>query len=269
MIKKIVKSYTYLFLTLLIVLFFQNCSGDFNQNILKNSNSNISDLSDNQNNYPDEETETPLFETSNYCQTQSQKIESLIANATNKVIVSPNTNNPDTVFVNNNQTTLRAITEGATPNTAILLEPGYYSVAQPSGGSYTGLFITSDNVVLASKSGNPNDVVIDSMYRNHGEQTATLTIAGKNVTINGITLKRSVYHLVHLINKSWGEPSHADDTHIHNVKLIDGGQQLLKASTGGDNKLDRGRVTCNEFLMTEEGRKNVWGYGSSGTSCYT
>lgn len=269
MLKKIISSLSYIFLTLLTVLLFQNCSGDLSQNLLKNANTNTNEQNENQNNIPVEDPDNPILKTSNYCQSQSQQIENLIANAANKIVVSPNTNNPDTVFVNNKQTTLRAVTESVAPNSAILLEPGYYSVGQSSGGSYTGLFITSENVVLSSTTGNPNDVVIDSKYRNHGGQTATLTISGKNVTINAITLKRSVYHLIHLINKAWGEPSHADDTHIHKVKLIDGGQQFLKASSGSGNKLDRGQVTCNEFLMTNEGRKNVWGYGSSGTSCYT
>lgn len=268
MLKKIINPFAYLILTLLTVLLFQNCSGDFNQNVLKNSNTN--NISDRNNIPSDEDSDSaPITKASDFCKSQTQEVKNLIVSSSNKIEVSPNTNNPDTVIVNNQQTTLRAVTENAPPNTAIVLKPGYYSVPQASNGSYTGIFITSDKVVLSSSTGNPNDVVIDSNYRNHGGQTATLTISGKNVTIHGVTLKRSVYHLVHLINKGWGEPSHADDTHIHNVKLIDGGQQFLKASSGSGNKLDRGRVTCNEFLMTDEGRKNVWGYGSSGTSCYT
>lgn len=57
---------------------------------------------------------------------------------------------------------------------------------------------------------------------------------------------------------------------IHNVHLVDGGQQFIKASPGSGT-VDEVEVSCSQFVMTAEGRDNVWGYGdpSGRTSCYT
>ncbi len=78
------------------------------------------------------------------------------------------------------------------------------------------------------------------------------------------TVKRSIFHLIHL----WAG---ADGTLIHDVHLIDGGEQFVKASPGSGQHVDNVVVSCSRFQMTSAGRDNVWGYGplDGGTRCYT
>ncbi len=76
-------------------------------------------------------------------------------------------------------------------------------------------------------------------------------------------MQRSIFHLVHL----WAD---GDDASLFNVTLQDGGQQFLKASPGSGT-VDGVEVACSRFLMSNEGRANVWGYGNAdgNTTCYT
>jgi hypothetical protein len=52
---------------------------------------------------------------------------------------------------------------------------------------------------------------------------------------------------------------------IFNVSLVDGGQQFLKASPS-DGTVDDVEVACSRFIMTDDGRGNVWGYGEEDVS---
>ena len=84
------------------------------------------------------------------------------------------------------------------------------------------------------------------------------------MVIADLTVQRSIFHLIHL----W---ANGDDALIHNVHMVDGGQQFLKASPGDSAVVDNVEVSCSTFRMTADGRDNVWGYGpqNGGTTCYT
>lgn len=171
---------------------------------------------------------------------------------------------PGQVTVDGATTTLRSVVSGASAGDTILLEDGEYTFAESDGDSYTGLYFTTPNLTLRSVSGDPASVVLDSAYADHGGESAPITVAASGITLSGFTVKRSIFHLIHV----W---SGGDDVHVHNVRLIDGGQQFLKVSPGGEDLVTGGHVTCSSFLMTPAGRRNIWGYGPAGggTRCYT
>ena len=160
--------------------------------------------------------------------------------------------------------TLRQVVSNASEGETILLEDGTYTLPSAGSGEFTGLYFTTANVTLRSASGDPTAVVIDSAYREHGNSSAPITVAAPGVILADFTVSRSVFHLIHL----WAD---GDDAVIHNVHLVDGGQQFLKASPGGGENVDRAEVSCSQFRLTAAGRDNVWGYGASdgGTTCYT
>lgn len=168
------------------------------------------------------------------------------------------------VQVGDRTTTLRSVVREAAEGDIILLEDGTYTLPEASGGSYTGLYFTTPNVTLRSASGDASRVIIDSAYRRHGGGSGSITIAAANVTVAHLTVRRSIYHLIHL----WAD---GDDALIHDVHLVDGGQQFLKSSPGDSARVDDVEVSCSQFRMTDEGRDNVWGYGASdgNTTCYT
>ncbi len=167
------------------------------------------------------------------------------------------------VLANGEQTTLRAVIQGAASGTTIELLPGTYELPEASSGEYTGLYFTNPDVTLRGASGNAADVIVDSAYHDQGEQTAAISVDAPGIVLADFTVQRSIFHLVHL----W---ANGDDAVIFNVRLVDGGQQFLKASPG-DGTVDDVEVSCSAFVMTDEGRDNVWGYGDQegSTTCYT
>ncbi|EDM78478.1 hypothetical protein PPSIR1_33224 [Plesiocystis pacifica SIR-1] len=166
------------------------------------------------------------------------------------------------VIVDGSETTLRSVVSSANEGDTIWLEDGVYTFDEAGEGQYTGVYVTTPNITIRSVSGDPAAVILDSNYRSHGGQSAVLTIDAPGVAVAGIGLRRSIFHLVHL----W---ANADDVLLHELELVDGGQQFLKSS-GGD-AIDNVEVSCSRFWMSPEGRDNVWGYGSQNgnTTCYT
>ena len=168
------------------------------------------------------------------------------------------------VEANGKPTTLRQAILNAKPDSLLLLEKGMYPLpVSQSGNEYTGLYIKNAGITLMGNSANANDVIIETNYQDLGQTSGIVSVSGANVTIANLTLKRSIFHLIHLWNG-------ADNPLIHNVNLIDGGQQFLKASPG-KGTIQGGEVRCSQFLMTDAGRDNVWGYGKAKgwTTCYT
>ncbi|MAQ17262.1 MAG: hypothetical protein CMN30_21010 [Sandaracinus sp.] len=167
------------------------------------------------------------------------------------------------VMVDGSTMSLRSVIQSAPEGSTILLADGTYTLPA-AGGGYTGLYFTKPDVTLRGASGDASAVVIDSAYRLHGGGSASITIAAPRVTIANLTVQRSVFHLIHF----WAD---GDAAVIHDVRLVDGGQQFMKASPGDSAHVDDVEVGCSSFEMTADGRDNVWGYGSQtgNTTCYT
>lgn len=181
----------------------------------------------------------------------------------NTHVVSPAA--PGLVNYNGSQRSLRSVVQGAAAGDTILLENGIYQFSPSQNGSYTGLYVTKNDITIRSASGNPNAVVLDSNYLELGNESALITVAASGFSLQDLTLTRAVYHLLHVHGA-------ASNLKVHNVHFLDGGQQFLKASASDSSaRIDNGEISCSVFEMTENGRRNIWGYGSTTgyTRCYT
>ncbi len=167
------------------------------------------------------------------------------------------------VIQGDQETTLRAVVADAEEGDTIVLGRGTYTFDEAGEGSYTGLYVTTPNISIVGEDSDAGAVILDSNYTDHGMQTAVISVDAPGVVLADFTVQESIFHLIHL----WEE---ADESIIHNVTLQDGGQQFLKASPGSGT-VNGTEVSCSRFVMTEQGRDNVWGYGDSegNTTCYT
>ncbi|MBV1861263.1 MAG: hypothetical protein KUG77_22790, partial [Nannocystaceae bacterium] len=158
---------------------------------------------------------------------------------------------------------LRQAVSSASAGDTVLLADGTYVLPDVDSGGFSGVYMTAPDVTLRSESGDASAVVIDGAYRSHGDGSAPVTIAASGVVVADLTVRRSVFHLIHI----WAD---GDGALVHNVNMLDGGQQFLKASVS-EGSVDDVEISCSQFRMTDEGRDNVWGYGDAAgaTTCYT
>jgi hypothetical protein len=148
---------------------------------------------------------------------------------------------------------LPGIVFGAASGTTIILAPGTYAI--PST-----LHFTNNDVSLRSATDNAADVVIDGAYL----VSETIVISASNVTIAHVTVTRAKHHPIHLYPPATGVD--VKGTLLYGLRLIDGGQQFVKANPIGVNYVDEGRIECSSFELTAVGRMNV---DPSGGGCYT
>ncbi len=188
-----------------------------------------------------------------------QKSADIVANTGNTILVEPGAFGQ--VTVNGNPDTLRGVVSNASPGDTILLADGTYTFEEAGGNDYTGLYFATENLTMRGESGDPAAVILDSNYADHGSESGVITVAASGIVLADFTVQRSIFHLIHY----WSD---GDASTVHNVHLVDGGQQFLKAS-GTD--IDDVEISCSQFTMTEAGQDNVWGYGDQdgSTRCYT
>jgi hypothetical protein len=143
----------------------------------------------------------------------------------------------------------------AAPGSTILVDDGTYAL----NGVY--LRITSPGVTLRSKSGNREAVVLDGGY----VTTEIVQVVASNVTIADITLKKAVYHLIHV---TASDSADTMTTKIYNVHGLDPGQQAIKINQNGayTHYADNGSVACSRLELTDAGRPQIWEINGS---CYT
>lgn len=162
--------------------------------------------------------------------------------------------NPDghVVRVNPEQANeLPGIVAEADPGTTILLEDGVYTM---SGGEAGGrLQFLEPNITLRSASNNADAVVIDGEY----ESNEMVTIHASNVTVAHLTIRRAVDHPVHV--SPWPTGDAISGTFLYDLRIVDGGEQFVKINPNGEPLVyvDKGRVECSLFRMTDEGRTYV------------
>lgn len=150
---------------------------------------------------------------------------------------------------------LEAAVSNLTPNTTILIADGIYELH----GVY--LWFGLPGVTMRSASGNREAVVIDGNY----ETTEIVVVAASNVTIADLTLKRAMYHPIHVVA---AENANTENAFIYNVHLIDPGQQAIKINQNSamTHFPDYGLIACSHLELTDEGRPHVWEINGS---CYT
>jgi hypothetical protein len=142
-----------------------------------------------------------------------------------------------------------------TPNTTILLADGTYDLH----GAF--LWFGVPGVTMRSASGNREAVVIDGNY----ETTEIVVVAASDVTIADLTLKRAMYHPIHVIAT---DDADTENTLIYNVHIMDPGQQAIKINQNSamTHFPDYGVIACSHVELTDEGRPRVWEINDS---CYT
>ncbi len=150
--------------------------------------------------------------------------------------------------------TLRATVAAAAAGTTVLLHDGYYDM---SGGDddYRLVFDTPD-VALRSASGERDAVVLDGAYGTN----ELISIYASGITVADLTLKRAYDHAIHMS----GSPGNAiSGILIHNVRIVDPGQQGIKINPWEDGYVDDGTIECGAVELTDAGRAEIR------DSCYT
>ncbi len=119
-------------------------------------------------------------------------------------------------------------------NMTILIEDGTYQIASTSWYPY----ITASNIVIRSRSGNrANVVLIGGGMRATGSTENVLYQVGDNITIADLTLGECGNHAI---------ATHGDNLLVHNVRVYDTYEQMLKGTSAGDGA-DNGIVQCSLF----------------------
>jgi hypothetical protein len=143
---------------------------------------------------------------------------------------------------------LRGIVAAAAGGTTILLHDGTYDMS--GGDSNHRLVFDTPGVTLRSYSGNRDAVVLDGDYGTN----ELISIYASNVTIADLTLREAYDHPVH-VSGSPGAP--ISGIVIHNVRIIDPGQQAIKVNPWEDGWVDNGIIECCDIELTAAGRTQI------------
>ncbi|MBN2062936.1 MAG: right-handed parallel beta-helix repeat-containing protein [Deltaproteobacteria bacterium] len=129
----------------------------------------------------------------------------------------PTTNGPS-ITVNNLEELENAIREAnAKNNITILLEDGVYDLKRQ-------VFIKGNNVTIRSGSGNRKNVIIRGKGM-AGSIPHIFEVVGKNFTAADLTIGGVKYHGIQIHGEN-----NADGPLIHNLRILDTGQQMIKVS---------------------------------------
>ncbi|MDP8235992.1 MAG: right-handed parallel beta-helix repeat-containing protein [Candidatus Erginobacter occultus] len=131
---------------------------------------------------------------------------------------------------------LNAVDSASGPTT-IYLENGTYSI------SGNGVVVSRPSVTIRSLSGNRDDVVIRGGGMNSGDTYFGVYINASGFTLADLTVRDVRYHGVFI------DPSSSPSGFLfHNIRVVDCGEQLFKASGGRDtgSKSD-GIIECSAF----------------------
>ena len=145
----------------------------------------------------------------------------------------------------NNESELRsavATANNSGGNTTILVSDGVYTLTDT-------LYINAPNVTLSSESGDRANAIIqgDAMSAN-AKVTNLLRVAGSGFKLNGLTLRRSGWHLIQIVGES-----NADSPEITNCIMQDAYEQMIKVSIDPNNlstSSDNGLVANCVFEYT-------------------
>lgn len=144
---------------------------------------------------------------------------------------------------------LPSILQSAAPNTTVFLRDGTYRV-------FSTLYLRVAGTQLRSKSGKRGNVILDA---NYGSAREIVNLVASNTVLADLTLTRSLDHPIHV------QPFSTSVTGmiIHNVHVIDPGQQAIKVNQNGSLYADNGTIQCSRIELTDIGRAYVR------DNCYT
>jgi len=132
----------------------------------------------------------------------------------------------------------------AAADTTILLADGTYALSAT-------LQLRAAGVTLRGESGDSSRVILDAGYA----VNEAIQVTASRVTVAHLTVEHAVDHPIHATTPG---AENVTDLVFHDVHLRDSGEQLLKVNPGGGGGyVDRGRVECSRFTLTDAGRPNV------------
>ncbi len=148
---------------------------------------------------------------------------------------------------------LRDVVAGAAAGTTILLADGIYAM---DGGDYSHrLHFTTPGVTLRSASGNRDAVILDGGY-----VTAELiSIQASNTVIADLTVQKAFDHPIHVS----GPGTSIEGIVIHNVRIVDPGQQAVKINAVEGGTVNNSVLRCSHIELTNSGRSMIR------DNCYT
>ncbi len=132
----------------------------------------------------------------------------------------------------------------AGPGTTILLSDGIYPLTRP-------LYFNNDGVVIRSKSGNRSKVILTGKGMTGAGPTHIIQLSASDVVIADLTIGWVRNHGIQV----HGETG-AMRPVLHNIHIIDCGQQLIKVSAGSSPLSERrysdgGLLACSRMEYTE------------------
>lgn len=142
---------------------------------------------------------------------------------------------------------LRAIVAGAPSGATILLHDGVYALNQ--GDAASRLDFATPGVTLRSFSGDRDAVVLDGDHVTH----EIVFIRASNVTVANLTVREAYDHPIHVT----GGASTVTGTRLHNLRVVDPGQQAIKINASGAAYADQGTIECSSIELTDAGRTQV------------
>ncbi len=136
-----------------------------------------------------------------------------------------------------------------------LLHDGTYDMS--CGDSGCRLVFAAPGVTLRSYSGNREAVILDAGYQTN----ELISIYASETVIADITLMRAYDHPIHMT----GLGAAISDVLIHNVHIIDPGQQAIKINSDGSGLgiTTDSVIECSHIELTDVGRTNIR------DNCYT
>jgi len=146
---------------------------------------------------------------------------------------------------------LQSAVVGLESNTTILIADGTYDLTNTL--NIRGV----TNVAIRAQSGNRAGVVLRGRGMSnpaYGSVPHVVAVYNaSNVLIADLTLRDAYYHLIQI----HGEAD-ADGVHMHNLHLVDAGEQFVKGSTAGPPGpyADDGEVSCSTFEYTDRARSD-------------
>jgi hypothetical protein len=149
-----------------------------------------------------------------------------------------------TVTVKNTGDLFRAVAE-ARPETTILIADGEYQLDRTLTLGVPGL-------VLRGKTGDRSKVIIRGGGMTEDRVGIAIAVAATHITIADLTVGYVGYHGIQV----HGERGASNMT-VHNVRIVDTGQQLLKGSTSAAPVYaDDGLIACSLFEYTDHAPGN-------------
>lgn len=152
------------------------------------------------------------------------------------VVIPPSTNT-EVIVTTVEELRIAVLSANETGKVTITLSDGTYTLDRP-------LWVSGSDLFFRSASGKRDNVIIRGNGMN-GNVASSFQIAGDRVTVSDLTVGWVANHPIQI----HGELD-ADDVHIHNVRFVDGYEQLLKGSYDAGNLsvgADRGIVECSRF----------------------